>query len=67
MPTETEIEARFGIYSPNGFQSGLKKNEFEFLVNILKAKKENKMTILKELDYIYESPFPELPVRCTLQ
>jgi hypothetical protein len=25
------------------------------------------MTILKELDYIYESPFPELPVRCTLQ
>lgn len=67
MKTETEIEARFGIYSTNGFQSGLKKNEFEFLLNILSTKKENKMTVVKELDYIYESPFPELPVRYTPQ
>jgi mRNA guanylyltransferase len=61
MPTQTEIEARFGVYSTTGFKSGIKKNEFEFLVNILRGKQENVATTVKELDYIYESPFPELP------
>jgi hypothetical protein len=60
--TETEIEARLGRYSSTGFVSGIQQTEFDFLIKTLSAKKEYVMSALKELDYIYESPIPELPV-----